>query len=79
MPLGKDVGLQELAKTTEGYSGADLENVCREAGMIAIREESKKVNAQHFVYSLKSVLPTLRKEDLESVGKFKSAAATMYR
>ncbi|PIT84804.1 AAA family ATPase [Candidatus Micrarchaeota archaeon CG10_big_fil_rev_8_21_14_0_10_45_29] len=37
MPLGKDVLLGEMAKKSEGYTGADIENLCREAGMEAIR------------------------------------------
>ncbi len=37
MPL-KDVDLKKLAKATEGYSGADIEALCREAGINAIRE-----------------------------------------
>ncbi|KAF9350852.1 hypothetical protein BGX26_011019 [Mortierella sp. AD094] len=31
--------MQELAKSTEGYSGADLENLCREAALICLRED----------------------------------------
>ena len=38
MPLAKDVQLSDLAAQTENFSGADLENLCREAGMMAIRE-----------------------------------------
>ena len=37
-PLTKDVDVAELARKTEGFSGADLENLCREAGLGAIRE-----------------------------------------
>ncbi len=35
MPLAKDVDLHDIARKTEGYVGADLENLCREAGMMA--------------------------------------------
>ncbi|MFX1296196.1 MAG: CDC48 family AAA ATPase [Promethearchaeota archaeon] len=38
MPLASDVDLNDLAVKTENFSGADLENLCREAGMMAIRE-----------------------------------------
>jgi transitional endoplasmic reticulum ATPase len=38
MPLASDVNLDSLAAQTEHLSGADLENLCREAGMMAIRE-----------------------------------------
>jgi len=42
MPLAKDVSLKKLAELTEGFSGADIEAVCREAGMQAIREAMRK-------------------------------------
>jgi len=50
MPLGKDVKLEELADACEDYSGADIEALCREAAMIAIREDpkAKKVKKVHF-------------------------------
>jgi len=34
--------LKRLAELTEGFSGADIEAVCREAGMQAIREAMRK-------------------------------------
>ena len=37
VPLAGDVSLEELAKRTEGYTGADIEAVVREAAMIAMR------------------------------------------
>jgi transitional endoplasmic reticulum ATPase len=37
MPLTKDVYLEALAKETEGFTGADIEAVCRESGMDALR------------------------------------------
>ncbi|KAF9205368.1 hypothetical protein BGZ49_004131 [Haplosporangium sp. Z 27] len=33
--------MQQLAQSTEGYSGADLENLCREAALICLREDIK--------------------------------------
>ncbi len=79
MPLDKEVNLKDLAKLTEGYTGADIDNLVREAGMSAIRDESKKVTSRHFELSFKSIVPSIKKEDIESVQKFKTAAATMYR
>ncbi len=78
MPLEK-VDLKEIADATEGFTGADLENLVREAGMIAIREGAKKVGFVHFEKALKSVIPSVKKDDLESMAKFKSSAQTMYR
>jgi len=67
MPLAKDVDLKVLAKKTEGYSGADLEALCREAGMFALREkqDAKEVNKTHFDKALQAIRPTLslRKRD----------------
>ncbi len=40
-PLGGDVSLQELARETAGYVGADIEAICREAAMLAMREMIK--------------------------------------
>ena len=37
-PLAEDVNIDELAKRTEGYTGADIAAVCNEATMLAIRE-----------------------------------------
>jgi transitional endoplasmic reticulum ATPase len=37
MPLHKDVDLSYLAQITHGFVGADLESLCKEAGMVALR------------------------------------------
>ncbi len=37
MPLGPDVGLEEIAEHSHGFVGADLEALCQEVGMIALR------------------------------------------
>ena len=57
MPLEKDVILKDLSKNTDGYTGADIENLVREAGMAAIREGAKKVAIKHFEASFKSIVP----------------------
>ena len=54
MPL-EDVLLPELAQRTEGYVGSDMAALCREAGLVAIRENIKatKVTMAHFDEALK--------------------------
>ncbi|MHA2363860.1 MAG: CDC48 family AAA ATPase [Candidatus Hodarchaeales archaeon] len=42
MPLVPDVSLNELAELCKGVSGASLENLCKEAAMLAIREFMEK-------------------------------------
>jgi len=57
MPLADDVNLKELATVTDGYSGADIEALCREAAMLAIRKDmkAKKVEKRHFDAAMTSV------------------------
>ena len=78
MPFDGDISLPELAKSTEGYTGADLENLVREAGMFAIREGGKKVKPRHFQLALREIIPATRKEHVESISKFKKSSS-MYR
>ncbi len=68
MPLAKDVSLKHVAQITDGYSGADLENVCREAGMQAIREKMEdidKIEYKHFEFALSKIKSTLPAEIIE--------------
>lgn len=78
MPL-EHVDLKGIATRTEGFTGADLENLVREAGMIAIRNGVKKVNQSHIEKAIKTIIPAVRKDDLESMKKFKSTAQEIYR
>lgn len=54
MPVDKTVDFADIAKKTEGFSGADLEALCREAGMEALREQPvvDKVTKRHFEAAL---------------------------
>jgi len=45
-PLGPDVQLDELAKNTSGFTGADLENLLNEAALLAARKDKKEVNME---------------------------------
>ncbi len=45
-PLSDEVNLETLAKTTAGYSGADLENVMNEAAIFAARREHAEIKQQ---------------------------------
>lgn len=70
MPKAKDFDINELAEKTEGYVGADIEGVCREAAMIALRNDlnAKIVKMEHFLSALEVVKPSVDKE-IEEVYK----------
>src|SRR5260370_9711696 len=40
-PLAQDVDLDQIASHSAGYSGADLEAVCREAGLLSVRRDNE--------------------------------------
>ncbi len=60
-PLGESVDLEELADSTDGYVGSDLAALCREAVMLALREnfDTEKVEMRHFQEALKKIRPSL--------------------
>ncbi|MHA1304634.1 MAG: ATP-binding protein, partial [Candidatus Heimdallarchaeaceae archaeon] len=64
MPLEDDVSIKELAAETEGFVGSDIEALCREAGMRALREDfdATTVKAKHFKEALKEIHPTVTPE-----------------
>lgn len=45
-PLGSDVKLDELAKSTPGFTGADLENLLNEAALMAARKNKKRIEME---------------------------------
>ena len=48
LPLAEDVELQLTARGTPGMSGADLENICNEAALLAARRDGDKVSMDDF-------------------------------
>ncbi len=63
MPL-KDVDIEELARRTEGYVGADIEAICREAAILALRENinAKEVPMENFEEAMKKVHASVTKD-----------------
>ena len=57
MPLSDNVNIEKLAKKTEGYVGADIEAVCREAALLTLRKDlnSEKVDMEAFEEAMKKL------------------------
>jgi len=64
MPLTKDVDLNQLALMTKYYSGADIESLCREAAMHALRNDinAVEVTMKDFQDAMKEVGPSVTPE-----------------
>ncbi|MDX1611022.1 MAG: AAA family ATPase, partial [Candidatus Thermoplasmatota archaeon] len=67
MPLADDVNLEELVGVTDGYVGADIQNLCREAAMLALRDDpdADEVEYHHFTEALKVVRPSVDDSTLQ--------------
>ncbi|KAJ8398268.1 hypothetical protein AAFF_G00428380 [Aldrovandia affinis] len=69
MPLEPDVCLEELAQQTHLFSGADLENLCKEAALLTLQEEgmdASSIKHKYFMKSLQSMNPSLTAQQIES-------------
>ncbi|MEN9626592.1 MAG: hypothetical protein RL557_920 [archaeon] len=70
----KEKLLYYLADQTEGYAGADIESLVREAAMLSLRENisNKEVNMKHFEEALKKVGPSITKADMDKYRKIET-------
>lgn len=74
MPLASDVDLKDIARETERFTGADLEDVVRRAGLVAIRRMGRDVGAvtaADFAEALTDSRATVSPEMEEEYGKMK--------
>ncbi len=83
MPLDKKVSLDELAKKTSGWTGAEIESVCRRAGLNAIKRNYKEVDVgklrvsrEDFNSAIKEIGETIGKPVNESSKKEKDSEKT---
>src|SRR5256884_6804210 len=67
MPLAKDVDVDQITSQAAGYSGADLEGVCREAGVLSFWRDigNKKVEVGEFCDCFDRIKPS-RTNDIET-------------
>jgi transitional endoplasmic reticulum ATPase len=81
MPLAEDVSLEKIASMTEGYSGADLESLCREAGMAVLRRDrdAAYVSWADFQEALKIVKPSISPSMLKEYERLSETLRTTER
>jgi len=73
MPLAEDVGVSDLARLTEGYSGADIAEICRLAALYALREvkfasQGVQVKMAHFRQAISEMERTRKRLRLRCLG-----------
>ena len=80
MPLANDVDIKALAEQTEGYVGADIESVCREAAILALREDmtTQKIQHTYFTQALQKVRPSVTKEVADTYNSIKDQFSAAY-
>ncbi|MDP7002362.1 MAG: CDC48 family AAA ATPase [Candidatus Thalassarchaeaceae archaeon] len=71
MPLGR-FKLEDMATKMDNYTGADIEAVCREAALIAMRDGKKTVSKKHFEMAVDRVRPTVNDEMMDYYGRMES-------
>jgi transitional endoplasmic reticulum ATPase len=61
MPLAENVSLESLSRRMDGYSGADIDSVVREAGLHALRRDmsNEKVTLMDFEKALSEIAPSI--------------------
>ncbi len=64
IPLNEDVNLEVIARSTPGFSGADLANLVNEAALIAARRKKDKVDMQDFEYAKDKVLMGIERRSM---------------
>ncbi|MBM48074.1 MAG: ATPase [Euryarchaeota archaeon] len=71
MPLGR-FKLEDLSSKMDNYTGADIEAVCREAALIAMRNEKKTVSKKHFEQAIDRVRPTVNEDMMQYYTRMES-------
>ncbi len=74
-PLGQDVSLEDIAKTTYGFTGADLENLLNEGALLAARRKKKEINMSELNEALLKVVMGTEKKSRVIKDKDKKTTA----
>lgn len=77
VPLADDVSLETLAAKTELYTGAEIQAVCREATMIALREQGvlcvSEVSQKDFDSALLAITPAHTAQEIDTYARWPSS------
>ncbi len=74
-PLSGDVDLDQIARGTSGFSGADLENLVNEAALLAARSNKEKVDLADFEFAKDKVLMGVERRSMIISDKEKKVTA----
>ena len=74
-PLGEDVDLEVIAKSTPGFSGADLANIVNEAALIAAKKGKDKIEMEDFEEAKDKVLMGVERKSMIISGEEKKIIA----
>ncbi|KAD7116564.1 hypothetical protein E3N88_03832 [Mikania micrantha] len=78
MNLDNDVDLKKIAQETERFTGAELEGLCREAGIVALREDitATIIRNRHFEIVKSSLKPALTSQQIDSYASYMNKKKT---
>ena len=77
-----EVLINDLAEKTEGYSGADIDGLVREAALIAMQESKftpTEIQLSHFEQAMQKVIPSITKETVDAYAAFKTQVTQAFR
>jgi cell division protease FtsH len=63
-PLAENVNLEEVARGTPGFSGADLENLLNEAAILAARKNKEKIETKDIEEAIDKILMGLERDNI---------------
>jgi proteasome regulatory subunit len=63
----ENINYRELVTLSDGLTGAEIEAICREAGMLAIRNDSDKITAEDFLAAIRKVRHSEKDESWRDV------------
>jgi katanin p60 ATPase-containing subunit A1 len=75
--VGEDVIVEELAGMIEGYSGADITNICRDASMMSMRRRIRGLTPEEIrsIPKQELELPCTRNDFIEAIQKIQSSVS----